>query len=137
MTPLKQQKKKNAACACNNKKQDIYIVIIIVVVNSNYSYPYWCKHAFRMTVITICPGCEQPLNSEKQVLSSKHCADLRDEELGESLRKSSFLTRQDHLEHVTMKFFHHHKHLLWRLKHAFEIHYTQVSQALKEDERTR
>ncbi len=87
--------------------------------------------------MTVCPWCEQRLTSEKHVLSSKRSADLRDEELGESLRKSTFLTRQDHLEHVTVKFLHHHKHFLRCLKHAFEIHYTQVSQSLRADERTR
>lgn len=34
-----------------------------------------------------------------------------------------------------MKFLHYHKHFLWCLKHALQIHYAQMSQALREGEK--
>lgn len=47
---------------------------------------------------------------------------LRDKELGETLRKPALLTGEDHLQHVPVQFLHHHEYLLRSLKHALEVH---------------
>lgn len=59
---------------------------------------------------------------------------LRDQELGNPLRQSSFLTGQDHLQHVSMELLHHHKHSLWGLKHAVQVYHARVVQTLEGEE---
>lgn len=52
---------------------------------------------------------------------------LCDQELGEPLRQSAFLTGEDHFQHVAMELLHHHKHFLWGLEHTLQVHDAQVT----------
>lgn len=58
------------------------------------------------------------------------------QELCDPLRKSAFLTGQDHLQHVSMKLLHDHKHSLWCLKHTVQVDHPWMMQALKGQERS-
>lgn len=56
---------------------------------------------------------------------------LWDKELSDALWQPPFLTRQYHLQHVTMELLHDDKHTLWRLKHALQVHHTRVVKVLQ------
>lgn len=56
---------------------------------------------------------------------------LCDQELGDPLREASFLTGQDHLQHVSMELLHDDKHSLWGLEHAVQVDHARMVQALE------
>lgn len=56
---------------------------------------------------------------------------LWDKELSDAFWKPPFLTRQYHLEHVTMELLHDDKHTLWSLKHALQVHHPRVVKVLQ------
>lgn len=55
---------------------------------------------------------------------------LWDKELSDAFWQPPFLTRQYHLQHVTMELLHDNKHTLWRLKHTLQVHHPRVVEIL-------
>lgn len=65
---------------------------------------------------------ERLVTSYPDEMCTQQAAHLCNEELGEPLGESAFLTGEDHLQHVAMELLHHNKHFLWSLKHALQVH---------------
>lgn len=92
------------------------------VTGSNRFYRHSNSNVSAHSVVAYCKS----IHTTNTLFAGAH-THLCDEELSEPLGQSAFLTGEDHLQHVTVQLLHHHKHFLWRLEHALQVHNAQVT----------